>query len=214
MQTSVQSRNISCLVHFTRLSNLSRILSEGLKPRSVLDEEGQPYLFCDELRIDGHTDAISLSISFPNYKMFYSARCANREDRWVVLLLSPSVLWEKDCAFFKTNAANNQCRHLDINSRKTTEAFLELFEEQTRNVIRDGNSIEVSVRSEFHLPLFYPTDPQAEVLCFRNIENSFVKHIFFQYDTDRFSIKNIPEHITFNTNRKAFDARIDYLAWK
>lgn len=214
MQAAVQSRNISCVVHFTRLGNLNRILSEGLKPRGTLAQEEQPFLYCDELRLDRHTDAICLSVSFPNYKMFYSARCANPAERWAVLRLSPSILWTKDCAFFKTNAANAQSRELNIEDRKSPAAFLELFDEVTKTITKNDGTHSVNVRASYNLPIQYTTDPQAEVLCFDCIENTYINNIFFQSDADKLSIQNIPSHITAITDIRAFNGRIDFEAWR
>ena len=78
IQQICDERNIETLVHFTRVENLSSILQNGLLSRKALEilEEtrGQQFLFNDRKRKDGHKDAICLSISFPNYQMFYPIR--------------------------------------------------------------------------------------------------------------------------------------------
>lgn len=214
MQDAVQALGIPYLVHFTRLCNLNRILSEGLKSRKNLEQEGREYLFSDNMRFDRHSDAICLSISFPNYKMFYSLREANSQDRWAVILIQPKLLWEKDCAFFKTNAASNDCRFLDISSRKSRQAFLELFDEQSK-VFQDENRMvkSVEVRSYFNLPANYTTDPQAEVLCFESIETDYIMEICFQSEDDRKSVC-IPNGFNCVVNQWPFYGRKDFLAWK
>ena len=67
-------RNITKLVHFTRIENLRRILIEGLLSREQLETRGQKFLFNDSDRVDGHKNGTCLSLNFPNYKMFYSIR--------------------------------------------------------------------------------------------------------------------------------------------
>lgn len=145
VQRVVQERSISCLVHFTRLSNLNKILTEGLRSRKDLEKEGY-CSFSDSLRLDGHTECISLSVSFPNYKMFYSLRRDNPEEKWVVLLLQPSILWEKSCAFYRTNAANIMYRFVDIDSRKGVSSFHEMFEEQEKTFVDNNEMISAKER--------------------------------------------------------------------
>jgi hypothetical protein len=72
VQEYVAEREIDCLVHFTRASNLDSILQRGLLPRDILMVEGYND-FNDQYRHDG-TNAVCLSIGFPNYKMFFSLR--------------------------------------------------------------------------------------------------------------------------------------------
>lgn len=214
MQRAVQDRGIRCVAHFTRLCNLPRILSEGLKSRAALEQDVGTATFSDNLRIDEHTDAICLSISFPNYKMFYKLRSDNPQDSWVVLALNPSVLWQKDCAFFKTNTANNSCRFINVNTRKSVNSFSELFEDQTRVFTNsDGEECSENVRSYFELPSRYPTDPQAEVLCFDPIEVRYITLIAFETVEDMQSIQS-PEHITCVVDAIPFSPRKDYAAWK
>lgn len=93
-------RDITLLCHFTRIENLHSILQQGLLGRNLLETRRQQFLFNDHDRVDGHKEAICLSISFPNYQMFYSIREEKKEtqeandSQWVVLLLDAKVLWE------------------------------------------------------------------------------------------------------------------------
>ena len=106
-------RGITTLLHFTRIENLSSILQKGLLGRSLLEESGQDFVWNDEQRLDAHKEAVCLSISFPNYRMFYSIREKKKEtneandSQWVILLLDTNILWELDCTFFQENAASN-----------------------------------------------------------------------------------------------------------
>lgn len=60
-------RGIKNLSHFTRESNLDSILQRGLITRDLLTREGY-HSFNDSVRADG-TNAVCLTIGFPNYKM-------------------------------------------------------------------------------------------------------------------------------------------------
>lgn len=68
IQEIIQQRNIRSLFHFTHSDNLTSILDNGLMSRSELDNENNEYNYNDEERIDGHPDAICLSVSYPNAK--------------------------------------------------------------------------------------------------------------------------------------------------
>ena len=113
LQQICTERHIRTLIHFTRIENLSSILQQGLLGRSFLEKRGQPFEWNDEQRLDAHKEAVCLSISFPNYQMFFSVRERKKkaneanDSQWIVLLLDANILWELDCAFFQENAASN-----------------------------------------------------------------------------------------------------------
>ena len=85
----IRRRNITELCHFTRVSNCESIMKHGLYSRAYLESSNVLSAeYSDEMRLDGHIDAISLSVSFPNYKMFYSKRNENLDVTWCVLSIS------------------------------------------------------------------------------------------------------------------------------
>lgn len=160
IQDYVAERGIKHLLHFTRESNLASILERGLLQRNEL--EGGSARFNDAYRMD-RTNAICLSISHPNYKMFFSLRRDNPEEKWVVIGISPSVLWTLPCAFCATNAASNAVTAIPINQRMGLTSFQSMFNdwgEKTRATLGIGNH--------------YPTNPQAEVLVLSSIPTQFI----------------------------------------
>ena len=108
IQQICKKRCITTLFHFTRIENLQSILHEGLIGRSILETRGKQFLWNDNDRSDCCPQATCLSISFPNYKMFWEIRKTKekaegiKDSQWVVLLLDAKVLWELDCAFCRT----------------------------------------------------------------------------------------------------------------
>lgn len=106
IQAHATAIQVPCLLHFTRVVNLPSIMQHGLFPVSRTAEIGVAPVINDELRLDGHQDGTSLSIAFPNYRMFWKYRQDNVGVDWVVLGIHPSVLWTKDCAFCRHNAAD------------------------------------------------------------------------------------------------------------
>ena len=102
-----REREIPYLLHFTRPENLESILAIGLHPRQNIDLGVVPNASVnDTCRNDGRRDRNCLSISFPNYKMFYPLRSANPGIEWPVLVMKPSILWTMDCLFCENNAAS------------------------------------------------------------------------------------------------------------
>lgn len=169
------------LVHFTRAKNLESIITNGLYPVSRANEVGACPEINDHLRLDGRRNSTSISVAFPNCQMFYKYRMDNQETEWVILVLQPSILWSKDCAFCKHNAADARISRQPIESLKTTRSFLELFSEIQG----------VTSRAEQRLKNFDPTDVQAEVLVFDIIEPPLIAGVVFDSITTKAKFVNI-----------------------
>jgi ssDNA thymidine ADP-ribosyltransferase, DarT len=206
----VNERNIRWLVHFTRIENLEGILENGLLPRNNFEELGIEPLTNDTLRLDGFLEATSLSVDFPNYRMFWKCRCdANEQhsiphESWIVLGLKPSILWEKDCAFCFTNAANSEITQINIEDRKGIEAFNMLFNEV------EGKP----TRKEMRIKNACPTDPQAEILVFDKIEAEFIIGAVFNGVTPIQEFREKFPHKKFNSFPNLFLPRADFSHWK
>ena len=156
IQQFCTERGITKLFHFTRIENLRSILREGLLSRETLDTRGQQYCFNDEYRLEGHKNAVCLSISFPNYKLFYKYRVeSGNHIQWIVLHIDAKVLWRLDCAFFHTNAAASAMTSISLDEHKEFNALEAMFlnAPEKRRAL-DNNE---------------PTDPQAEILVFSPI---------------------------------------------
>ena len=132
IQQICTERGITTLIHFTRTENLQGILQEGLLGRRLLEARGQQFLFNDHDRVDGHKNAVCLSISFSNYQMFYSIRESKKkvegvnDSQWVVLLLDTKVLWELECAFCQRNAAHKAVSSISLEDRRKP-GFIERY---------------------------------------------------------------------------------------
>ncbi|MEO4030091.1 DarT ssDNA thymidine ADP-ribosyltransferase family protein [Chromobacterium vaccinii] len=169
IQSYAESRDIRFLLHFTRIENLPSILIHGLHPMSRIGAIGINPINNDQLRLDGHLDATSLSISFPNYQMFYRYRKNTIGADWVILGIRSSILWSKSCAFCKHNAADARIRNQNIDFLKSPAAFASMFEEINDIPSRDLQKLHLSD----------PTDSQAEVLVFDIIEPQFIFGVEF-----------------------------------
>jgi hypothetical protein len=202
-----RTHNITSLVHFTHVNNLASILLQGLLSRNALERlptERRPK-FNDEFRIDGCKEAVCLSISFPNYKMFYPLSHENPSE-WVILLLDASILWELDCAFCHENAASNNVRFIPLPDRKNFQALARMYTDHPTNV-----------RSKLHIPDYYPTHPQAEVLVFDAIHPRYIRSVHFSNinilnQWQDYQLPNGSPLIKYDV--QYFSPRCDWADWK
>ncbi|MBY5561080.1 DUF4433 domain-containing protein [Rhizobium leguminosarum] len=191
---------IPALYHFTRRSNLESILKHGLCSISRAAELGIKANINDRSRLDGYPDAISLSIAFPNDRMLYKYRQNEPNEEWVVLAINPAILWSKNCAFSKRNAADHRIRERSLADLMNARAFRGMFE------IIEG----IASREEQRLMDYDPTDPQAEVLVFEIIEPNQIWAVGF----DSHQALNACSHLlgdrlskVLQTNKGLFGAR-------
>nr|WP_314464296.1 DarT ssDNA thymidine ADP-ribosyltransferase family protein [uncultured Novosphingobium sp.] len=162
-------QGIASLYHFTRVENLPSIFQHGLRPVQALQASRIPFRWNDEYRIDGHENAICVSISHPNEKLFYRWRMNNPAQRWAVLPLDPAILWESEVAFCAHNAADRRISRRDRKSLGSAKAFSSLF----------LNGDAPPTRAELGLASYDPTDVQAEVLVFEDIPSSAITGVVF-----------------------------------
>ena len=212
IQQICTERGITTLVHFTRVENLQSILQQGLLGRSILEARGQEFLFNDDNRADNNKEAVCLSISFPNYQMFYSIRERERvsegvnSSQWVVLLLNAKLLWELDCAFCQDNAARKTVSDILLEERKKPDALEGMF----------GDFYNIR-HQDLSIPQNYPTHPQAEVLVFDTIPVQYIKAIHF-WDADAqnqwLPSSTRTDYETSCTDQQYFKPRSDYEVWR
>jgi ssDNA thymidine ADP-ribosyltransferase, DarT len=199
----VEARKIKQLVHFTRLENLDSILNYGLRTRGDCLARNIGCVHTDDYRLD-HQEATCLSITFPNYKMFFRYRMQNPNSRWAVVGIRPSVLWEKDCAFCKENAASANVSGIPIEDRRGLAAFSGIFDD-----------FGDKKRADLKIPDSYPTNPQAEVLVFDPIGTENILGVAFEQDeTVATYSQRYGARFRFARFPSLFRARGDYAAWK
>lgn len=149
IQKIIDEREIKSVFHFTRVENLSNILTNGILPRNNL--AAGTAIFNDTLRADGKLDHSSFSISFPNHKMFYRLRSADPESKWAILVFEPDLLTKHNCLFYPVNAASSSVSTLPLDSFRGALALENMFTYNSES------------REDF-LKSCDPTDVQAEVM--------------------------------------------------
>ncbi|KZK86988.1 hypothetical protein PsAD13_00255 [Pseudovibrio sp. Ad13] len=172
IQQIVAERNIRRLVHFTPAQNLHSISQNGILSVEAAASANIPITQNDNERFDGHPNAISLSVSLPNYKMFYKCRVRDRLVDWAVVTLDVRLLWELDCSFYPTNAANAAMSCIHPSSLKCADSFAALFED---NDLRKNQTLFKKDT----------TDVQAEVLVFETISPDYITGMYFDRNSTR-----------------------------
>jgi hypothetical protein len=195
---AIEDRGIEEIIHFTRIENIESIITNGILSRNKAKEKSIRIIASDTDRFDNFLDYISTSISFPNYKMFFTKR-EQEISEWAVIKISPSILYEKDCKFFNDNAASNKSTQIeDIN---------EIFEE----------NIEIKGKIKERQPYInrnMPTNPQAEVLVKDEIEVGYIKSIIVHKEEVKNQIKFKVPQINIEVDANYFYPRADYEYWK
>lgn len=207
IQKFCEDRKIKWLFHFTRAENLSAILSRGLLTRSDLERlpiRERPT-FNDSRRYDEQKDTVSVSISYPNYRMFYTYRQKTAEP-WVVLVLQSRILWELNCVFCSTNAANVSVSSTPWPFRMSADSLFAMF-----------GDLPGIRRDVLRIPAYFTTDPQAEVLVKGGIERRYIESVWFE-TRDQLSAwygsKPNTIGITIAAGEGWFNRRMDYKHWQ
>lgn len=184
-RSTTQRRRINELVHFTRVENIASILQHGIVPRDNLDELGINAIINDYDRLDGHMDASSISVSFPNNRMFYRYRNKDLSSLWAVISLEPKLLYDtsiKEFYFFEHNAARS-----DVSRCSFEGMFGESKDDE-------------------------PSDVEAEVLAFGVVSPKYIKKIYVNNQQAADYIKKHTNFQNIEFNPKYFSyRRKDYL---
>ena len=178
-------RRITTLIHFTKVKNIKSILDIGLNSKDYNNEISKSYMYNDANRFDYRTHMISLSVSYPNDKMFYKYRQAQPEESWAVLEISVRVLWELDCLFCPTNAASSSITSATEESLSGSLALKQLFNNQPIN-----------------LRACDPTDSQAEVLVNSHIPKEYIQSIYLDKPSELLANTDFQINNTYFHNRQ------------
>jgi hypothetical protein len=148
IRQEAMARGVRHLFHFTPLDNLPGILTQGLLCRSTLHGSAHTAWVVDENRWDKRDDVVSLSIEGFDEQLLKKRLAKSRHDAWVLLALSPRILWELSCEFCWSNASRKEITGYR-GFRGGPWAFQEMFAGSDEQ--RNG------------LAACQPTDPEAEV---------------------------------------------------
>lgn len=158
----VEKKEISNVIHFTRIENLKNILEKGVISRNKLHEDEQVFSFNDHYRWDEKTDYSCFSIEFPNIEMLRALEYKTSNKNWAILVFDSQILYNYDCLFYYTNAASNEVRHKNIKEFEDAAALEKLFSWEQDN-------------RPHYLCINDPTDVQSEVMIKDNVDIKYLK---------------------------------------
>jgi hypothetical protein len=193
----LDNRDIKRLVHFTPLENVPKIMRYGLIPRDYLQLEilqlALGAQFTDDQRLEELPQYNCLSITSPNYGMFYGKRC-NLGGRWAVIDFDPCML---ACLYFDFTPTNAAAAGVSPLGGVRGAERLFMFPE---------------CRANLNLMPHEPTDPQAEALCDSILTPDCIRNVYVEHakDADWLERNGIMPLI----DRYLFMPRKDWKFWK
>ncbi|HHP0468292.1 TPA: DarT ssDNA thymidine ADP-ribosyltransferase family protein [Vibrio harveyi] len=186
-----EDHGIKEIIHFTKIENAKGILDIGINSKLYNKEIRKKNNINDLNRFDYRTHMISLSISYPNDKMFYKYRMQDTNQEWVIFKLCPSLLWELDCLFCSTNAANVSISSRSESTLLGSQALANMFSDDFGGLRRCD-----------------PFDSQAEVLVNNHIPKKYIKAIVAEKETNFLkSLNCIVEIDQFYFNQRSYALR-------
>lgn len=171
----IVNRQITRLIHFTPVENVSSIIKHGIIPRCEAEKLGAKCM--DSIRLDNHKDTVSLSISEPNFRLLYKRESQLAMDDPLkgiaILEIDPCVLLNiapEEVSFCSNNAATK--RDGDVSWHTGDSSLSAMFDNKV--VDSDGFTIERQLND---LSPCHTTDPQAEILFKGSIPVKYIKRI-------------------------------------
>lgn len=217
IKTQAAERGVRRLWHFTRRSNLGSILAHGLEPRMKIDEGKFPgAVWNDWLRLENCREANCVSISHPNYRMFYKYRQQSEGDHeWCVIGVSVSVLWRSNCLYCECNASTAGAVELARSLGCTEQAFESLFADPVAT-----KPFRRTARRSLCIGDEHPSNPQAEVLVFEPIPPSSIEEIVVKDARTQLALNDELQHAGHHgfgrrvkVDESLFGPRNDYSYW-
>ena len=193
----LRARKIERLVHFTALKNVPHIMKHGLIPRDYLELEvvrmALGAAFSDSQRHDAMPQFSCLSITSPNYQMFYNKRQRLRGG-WAVISFAPEALTRFYFQFTPTNAAA-----AGVVAQSGTDGAERLFQLD-------------NLRKTLGLAPNETTDPQAEALCDSLLAPEFVFDVSVESPQGQQWLR--ARGVTARVDQALFEPRRDWQFWR
>ncbi|WP_058282209.1 DarT ssDNA thymidine ADP-ribosyltransferase family protein [Ruegeria denitrificans] len=159
-----EAHGVRRVLHFTAIENIPSIVQHGLLSVQECRRRGLEVVTTDCFRIDNRTDTICTTITNVNCEMLNRKIVDFPNRRWVILHLSPEILWECRCRFLHTNASRREILPYD-HFYESAEAFEAMFRRNRAGITIVGSQA---------IPANVPLDPQAEVQVSDHIPARFI----------------------------------------
>ena len=159
-------RTIAHLFHFTHVNNLDSIFSDGIRTRQYLEKESIAHHVTDKDRLDGFKESISFSVGEPN-RLLLPEKSFQQNHELVILEVSANALLTQNFAAFPSNVASGYFQSEVITNSARYVGIRGL----------QGLFLNENLRREAKLSSEVPTDTQAELLFFENIDIQRIQRI-------------------------------------
>lgn len=170
----VLEQGVQELVHFTRVKNLSSILTHGLVPRALHAEHGISAVYTDPEPSSDHLEAVSLSVTCFNWPLFEEIDRRRPRASWVVLAIEPEVLKGAECEF-KSGSQLSRQSLAGNGPASSPDDFRIMFDDVAVWPHYRGSSF----RGDCKLQPCMTTDPQAEILFRGRVRPQHIRALWF-----------------------------------
>lgn len=213
-QEILRNREVEKLLHFTNMGNLLSIMENGLLSVNQLVNKNISYFGSDKDRFDNKLDYICTSISFPNYKMFYSKRIENKNDTWIILKINLQIIIDKDDSLFLPTNSADKIIQGELAKNKdyytTNQALEDLFK------FKVNYRGEVKYRQDSLINRNMTTNPQAEILICDTIDIKYIDSVIVENEQEQKKVQNILDNksILIEVDSELFGYREDFENWR
>ena len=165
---TLNRKNITNILHFTHVTNLISILTEGLKSIYDLKKEQIPHRVTDSQRFDEIYQGVCCSMASPNIWMLNN-KTGLEINNYAVLEISENTLLLQHFAAFPGNSARTDLKKDAEQSPEKYVGSLGL----NRMFLND------SLRNHEAVRKYVPTDLQSELIFFNKIGVDRIRKIHF-----------------------------------
>ena len=174
-------QNISRLFHFTSIHNLESIIRNGFLGRDSLREKNLDFKPSDNYREEPLIDGVCFSLSRPNTYMAARKILSGQELILLELTGVDRILTNYNFVVSPGNFGSSLLKKKIMSWPEDfvgARGLLNLFKAQ-------------EIREKYSLPLYEPTDPQAEIVVLEKLPWSYVDRIYFPNSAEY----SVSEHI-------------------
>jgi len=166
----LENRSIRNILHFTHVSNLISILTNGLKSRISLEIEQMTFHKTDLQRRDEILQGICCSLAYPNIWMLNNKHDLDLKN-YVILEIMENAMLLPDHYFvtFPGNAADQQLKN---DAKENPELYVGISGLKRMFLNHE-------LRQKESIPKYVPTDLQAEIIFFNKIDKDRIRKIHF-----------------------------------
>ena len=164
----LENRSIKNILHFTHTLNLISILTNGLKSIEMIEKEGITSKLHDIWRSDKIRQGIFCSIAYPNIWMLNGNENINPQEYAILEIMENTLLLQHFAAF----PGNSSRSVLKIHAEENFDQYVGVTSLNRMFLNKD-------LRNKQKVPKNEPTDLQAEIIFFNELNPDRIRQIHF-----------------------------------